>query len=111
MEMSKQNWPEKYDINRLVGIQKDIQKIINGDKTSVRRNDRYADPGETLELNGHTILVKDVYPQKLSEVTDADARQEGYGSLDEYISSITTIHGANVWDPDVIVWAHILKPV
>ncbi|WP_010530279.1 fructose-1-phosphate kinase [Lentibacillus jeotgali] len=111
MQKNKQNWPEKYAIDKLVTIQKDIQKIISGEKTSVRRNDRYADPGDKFELNGHTVIVEDVYPQKLGEVTNDDAQQEGYGSLKEYINSITKIHGEKVWDPHLIVWAHILKPV
>lgn len=37
---NKQDWPEKYDINKLVTRQKDIDKIIKGEKTSERRNDR-----------------------------------------------------------------------
>ncbi|TFJ94394.1 ASCH domain-containing protein [Lentibacillus salicampi] len=111
MEMNKQNWPEKYDIAKLVTIQEDIQKIMSGDKTSVRRNDRYADPGDSVELNGHTVKVEDVYPQKLGEVTEEDAQQEGYENLKEYKQGITRIHGEQVWNPDLIVWVHILKPV
>ncbi|QKY68815.1 ASCH domain-containing protein [Lentibacillus sp. CBA3610] len=111
MEMNKQNWPEKYDIAKLVTIQKDIQKIIRGDKMSVRRNDRYADPGDRLELNGNTVIVENVYPQKLGEITEQDAQQEGYGSLEEYKNGITKIHGEKVWNSDLIVWVHILKPV
>ena len=29
---NKQDWPEKYDINKLVSRQDDIDKIINGKK-------------------------------------------------------------------------------
>ncbi|MUV36440.1 hypothetical protein JNUCC1_00242 [Lentibacillus sp. JNUCC-1] len=42
---NKQDWPEKYDINKLVSKEEHINMIINGEKTSERRNDRYADPG------------------------------------------------------------------
>lgn len=111
MSNSNQNtWPEKYDIHQLVSIQADIDHILNGEKTSVRRNDRYADPGDTLELRGKTFIVKNVYPQKLADVSDEDAKQEGYSSLAEYKKGIGNIHGENVWDPDIEVWVHELRP-
>lgn len=62
---NKQDWPEKYDINKLVTLQNDINKIINGEKMSERRNDRYADTGDELILDNHTFVVENVYPQKL----------------------------------------------
>jgi hypothetical protein len=107
---NKQAWPEKYDIHKLISIQEDIDKIIKGEKTSVRRNNRYADPGDTVELAGHTFVVENVYPQKLEDITEENAKQEGYKSLDEYKEGITSIHHAAVWDPDMEIWAHQLKP-
>ncbi|MBU5465871.1 ASCH domain-containing protein [Virgibacillus sp. MSJ-26] len=106
---NKQDWPEKYDINKLVTRQKDIDKIIKGEKTSERRNDRYADAGDELELDGHTFVVEDVYPQKLKTVTEENAKQEGYDNLEEYKKSLTSIHHGAVWDPEAVVWAHELK--
>ncbi|RYG73100.1 ASCH domain-containing protein [Lentibacillus lipolyticus] len=111
MDFAKDNWPEKYDINKLVTIQKDIDRIINGEKTSVRRNDRYADPGDRLGLDGRTVVVEDVYPQSLGEMTDENAQQEGYESLQKYKEGITGIHGEEVWDPEITVWVHELKVV
>ncbi|ALX47262.1 fructose-1-phosphate kinase [Lentibacillus amyloliquefaciens] len=111
MDIDKQKWPDKFDINMLVTIPEDIQKIIRGDKTAVRRNDRYADPGDRFELNGHTVVVENVYPQKLRDISDADAREEGYKSLEEYKQGITSIHGEEVWDSDLVIWAHIMHPV
>ncbi|TMN23369.1 ASCH domain-containing protein [Lentibacillus cibarius] len=111
MEIEKHNWPEKYDINKLVTIQNDIDKIINETKTSVRRNDRYADPGDSLMLDGHKVVVEHVYPQKLGEITEENAQQEGYKSLEAYKNGITNIHGEDVWDPEQVVWVHELKVV
>ncbi|WP_188454267.1 ASCH domain-containing protein [Virgibacillus oceani] len=99
---------EKKDINLLITKQKDIEKIINGEKTAVRRNDRYADKGDTLELDGHQFIVENVYHQKLGQVTEENARQEGYRNLDEYIQALTSIHHGSVWDPNLEVWAHEL---
>ncbi|WP_106495133.1 hypothetical protein [Lentibacillus sp. Marseille-P4043] len=109
MDNNKQTWPEKYDINKLVSIQKDIDKIVKGEKTSVRRNDRYADPGDTVTLDGHPFIVENIYPQKLGNVTEENARQEGYESLDEYKHGLTSIHHGAVWDPDLEVWVHELR--
>ncbi len=106
---NKQNWPRKYDINKLVTRNLDIDKIKSGDKISVRRNDRYADPGDELELKGQAFIIKDVYPQKLKDMTDEMANQEGYANLGEYKEALTSIHQGAVWDPESIVWVHEFK--
>jgi len=108
---TNKNWPEKYDIHKLVSIPEDIEKLKNGKKTSVRRNDRYADKGDTVELDGTLFEVTNVYPQKLGDVTESDAKDEGYASLKEYQNGITSIHESAVWDPDMSVWAHELKRI
>jgi len=66
---NKKDWPEKYDINKLVSRQSDIDKILSGDKTSERRNDRYADAGDEIVLDGQTFIVENIYPQQLKELT------------------------------------------
>lgn len=109
MNEKKQAWPEKYDIQQLVSIPEDIDKLIQGKKTSVRRNDRYADPGDTVERKGYTFVVENVYPQKLKDVTEKDAKNEGYSDLQEYKNAITSIHEAAVWDPEIQVWVHELR--
>jgi len=106
---NKTDWPEKYDINKLVSIQESIDKFIKGEKTSERRNDRYADPGDEILLDGHLFVVEDVYPQQLKNVTEENAREEGYKDLEEYKKALTSIHHGVVWDPEQVVWAHYLK--
>jgi hypothetical protein len=106
---NKQDWPEKYDINKLVSIEKSIDAIIKGEKVSERRNDRYADPGDELELKGHHFVVEEVYPQKLKDVTDKNAKEEGFKGIDDYKEALTNIHHGAVWEPDRVVWAHYLK--
>ena len=90
---SKQDWPEKYDIHKLVNREADIDKIIKGDKTSVRRNDRYADPGDELTLKGKAFTIENVYAQKLKDVTDEIAQQEGYENLEAYKEALTSMYG------------------
>lgn len=106
---NKQDWPEKYDINKLVSRPSDIEKILSGEKTTERRNDRYADAGDELVLEGQTFVVEDIYPQKLKELTDSDVKKEGYASVEEYKDALTSIHESVVWDPEQIVWTHELK--
>lgn len=103
------DWPKKYDINKLISIQEDIDHIIEGNKISIRRNDRYADAGDEIQLNHQTFIINDIYPQKLKEVSEKDAMDEGYPGLEEYKDAITNIHKEAVWDPEQIVWAHYLR--
>lgn len=109
MYKNKQDWPNKFDINKLVSRPKDIEKIVSGEKTSVRRNDRYADNGDEVLLNGHLFVVENIYPQKLKDVTEQEAKQEGYESLDSYKKALTSIHDGAVWDPEAVVWVHELR--
>jgi hypothetical protein len=106
---NRKDWPEKYDINKLVSIQASIDKIISGEKVSERRNDRYADAGDELLLDGHRFIVEDVYPQQLKELTDKNAKEEGYKNLEDYKEALTSIHHGAVWNPEQVVWAHYLK--
>ncbi|MDV2888470.1 ASCH domain-containing protein, partial [Alkalihalophilus pseudofirmus] len=44
--------PKTCTIERLVTIEKDVKKVLAGEKTATRRNGRYADPGEVMTLDG-----------------------------------------------------------
>lgn len=105
----KKDWPNKYDINKLITRKNDIQKILNGHKSTIRRNDRYADIGDEITFDDHTFIISNIYQQQLKTITEDDAKFEGYTSLDEYKEALTSIHQGAVWDPEVIVWTHELK--
>lgn len=103
--------PKKCTIDKLVTISDDIDKVINGEKTATRRNDRYADVGEIMILNNHSFIVKNVYEQRLGEVTDDDANKEGFQTLEAYKQSILSIHPGMKWVPKMKVWVHEYAPM
>src|SRR5690625_1110125 len=105
---NKQDWQEKYDNNKLDTRQDAIDTIINEETTTERRNDRNADHGDEIILDGQTFIVNDIYTQQLKTLTDENAQQEGYKNLDEYKDSLTSIHEGAVWDPEIVVWTHEL---
>ncbi|UJL45650.1 ASCH domain-containing protein [Virgibacillus sp. NKC19-16] len=98
--------PKRCSIDRLVTIPADIDKVINGEKTATRRNDRYADVDEVMVLNNRRFIVTDVYEQKLGDVTDEDALKEGFQNVEEYKQSILSIHPGMKWEPEMNVWVH-----
>lgn len=102
--------PKSCTIEKLVTIPADIDKVLSGQKTATRRNGIYADIGEVMELKNKKFVVERIYPQKLGEVTEADARQEGYESLDDYKQSILSIHPGMKWAPNMRVWVHEYAP-
>lgn len=106
---NKKEWPEKYAIEKLVTRQESINQLISKEKISERRNDRYADIGDELILNGRVFIINDVYPQQLKDMTEKNAIEEGYKSLEAYKKALTSIHESVVWDPEKVVWAHYLK--
>jgi len=98
-----------YELSNLVTIQEDLEKIKRGEKTAVRRSNRFGNIGDTWEIDGEIYMLENVYRQKLGDVTEQDARDEGYSSLQEYIDAITSIHEESVWNPNLKVWVHEFK--
>ncbi|MGP4105892.1 ASCH domain-containing protein [Virgibacillus sp. L01] len=93
-------------IDKLVTIEADIDKVIDGKKTATRRNGRYADVGEVMTLKGQAFIVRNVYEQKLGEITDEHAVQEGYQDAEGYKNAILSIHPGMKWEPKMKVWVH-----
>lgn len=106
---NQQDGPEEFDITKLITREHDIDKVISGEKTSIRRNNRYADIGDTVELKGQTFVIDNVYQQQLKDVTDEIAQQEGFASLEDFKTALTSIHHGSVWDPEQTVWVHEFK--
>ncbi|WML44250.1 ASCH domain-containing protein [Neobacillus sp. PS3-40] len=98
-------------VDRLITTPEDIDKVVKGQKTAVRRNGRYADVGEILSLHDHKYVVERVYSQSLGELTDEDARQEGFANVEKYKQSILLIHPGMPWLPQMRVWVHEFRPM
>lgn len=103
--------PKTASIAWLITKPEDIDKVLNGIKTATRRNGRYADVGEVMSLNDQQFIIDRVYTQKLGDVTENDAKQEGYKNLEEYKKSILSFHPGMRWAPKMEVWVHEFSPV
>ncbi|UOF92008.1 ASCH domain-containing protein [Fodinisporobacter ferrooxydans] len=103
--------PKTCTIDRLITLQADIEKVLAGKKTATRRNGRYADVGEVMKLDNQQFVVNRVYSQSLGELTDEDARREGFVNLEEYKQSILSIHPGMPWLPHMRVWVHEFHPI
>lgn len=114
MSMSKKNKhlpPKTCTIERLVTVPEDVKKVLNGKKTATRRNGRYADIGEVMDLNDGKFVVERVYRQKLGDLTDADAKKEGFANVESYKQSILDLHPGMKWVPEMSVWVHEFTPL
>jgi hypothetical protein len=103
--------PKTCTIDRLVTKDAEVEKVLAGTKTAVRRNGRYADLEEQTELRGKTLQVTKVYQQSLGDLTDVDAVMEGYQTVEAYKESILAIHPGMPWLPQMKVWVHEFKIV
>ena len=104
------HYPEKTcDIDRLVRHPKLVAAAISGQKTQQRRDGVYAYPGETFELEGIPFIVTALERQSLGEMSEEDARAEGYPDLDVYKDLIMKMHPGMTWDNDHLVWVHCFK--
>ena len=103
--------PKTCSVERLVTVEADVKKVLAGEKTATRRNGRYADPGEIMTLEGRDFVVDRVYSQSLGELTDDDARREGFENVEAYKQSILSMHPGMPWLPQMRVWVHEFSPV
>jgi hypothetical protein len=74
---------------------------LDDEVTQIHRGgaERYADPGDTFEIEGTTFEVTGVDERTLGDMTDADARREGSESLEAYKRRMVRFHGGNFeWD-------------
>jgi len=109
--MTEQLPPKTCSIDRLITVQADIERVLRGEKTATRRNGRYADPGEVMELEGRSFEVYNVYQQPLGEITDADAQAEGFADFESYKQYILSMHKGMPWIPQAKIWVHEFRPV
>jgi hypothetical protein len=108
--MKNANYPEKTcDVDRLIRNRKSIIAARNGDKTEQRRDGIYAYPDEVFELEGEPYAVTDLTWQSLGQMTDADARAEGYSDLETYKELILRMHKGMEWEESHLVWVHKFK--
>jgi len=109
--MSETLPPKTCTIERLVTKEDDVEKVLSGLKTSTRRNGRYADIGEIMELQGRKFEVHKVYQQSLGELTEEDVQSEGFDSLEDYKNYILSMHAGMPWLPHMKVWVHEFRAV
>ncbi len=98
-------------IERLITRAEDKERVLARKKTTVRRNERYADPGEIMTIEGTAFEVCRVYRQTVSDISDEDARAEGFADLESYKRYIKSLHLGAVWIPQAKVWVHEFRPV
>jgi N4-acetylcytidine amidohydrolase len=111
INMSEVLAPKTCSIERLVTVENDVKLVLSGVKQVTRRNGRYADPGEIMELRGQSFEVYKVYQQAIGEMTDADAKAEGYTDIETYKQYILSMHKGMPWIPHAKVWVHEFRPV
>jgi hypothetical protein len=94
------------EIDRLLRHPRLVEAAKAGLKTQQRRDGLYAYPGETFELDGVGFVVTAVERRGLGEMTEDDAKAEGYPSLEAYRELILKMHPGMGWDDSHLVWVH-----
>jgi hypothetical protein len=79
---------------------------VGGDLTQLHRGDRYADEGDTFDVDGVRFVVTSVDERTLGDLTDADARAEGSEDLAAYRRRLEAVHDSFEWDDGARVVRH-----
>ena len=104
---STNEYPEKTcEIERLVTQPKLVAAALEGRKTEQRRDGVYGYPGETFDLEGTTFKMTALFQQNWGDMTDADARAEGYPGIEMYQGLIVKMHPGMSWDDAHPIWVH-----
>jgi hypothetical protein len=100
-------YPEKTcSIDRLVRHKRLVEAAVAGKKTEQRRDGIYGYPGETFELEGHTFEMVGLTHDRLGDMSEVDAKAEGYATMDDYRDLILRMHRGMEWDIEHRVWVH-----
>lgn len=99
--------PEKTcSIERLVTQPRLVEAVKAGKKTQQRRDGVYGWPGETFDLGGMVFVITGLQRQRLGDMTEDDAKAEGYPSLESYKEIILKMHAGMSWNIESLVWVH-----
>jgi len=86
-----------------------LDLVISGKKTQTRRRhknplkekQKYVIKRNWYKNTEQYIQITKVYPQKLGDVSEEEAKKEGFSSLDEFRDAWIRINGS--WDPEMVV--------
>jgi len=82
------------------------QGAVDGEVTQVHRGRAYADVGDTFTIDGVAFEVVDTEDRTLGDLTDEDARAEGYQDLEQYREVLDRAHEDFEWDDDSEIVCH-----
>jgi hypothetical protein len=101
--------PKTCEIDRLVTHQRLVDAALAGRKTQQRRNGVYGYPGETFTLGSADFVITGLERQSLGEMTETDARAEGFPDLSTYKQLIISMHAGMDWNDAHEVWVHTFE--
>jgi hypothetical protein len=98
--------PKTCEIDRLVSHQRLVDAALAGHKTQQRRNGVYGYPGETFFLGSAKFVITGLERQSLGDMTESDAKAEGFPDLSTYQQLIISMHAGMDWNDAHQVWVH-----
>lgn len=94
------------DPNELLPSERMRDRALEVDITQIHRGHQYADAGDTFTIDGTTFEVLEITDRTLGELTDEDARAEGFDDLEAYKSMLERAHEHFEWDEESDVVRH-----
>ncbi|AHF98374.1 hypothetical protein HALLA_05255 [Halostagnicola larsenii XH-48] len=94
------------DPDELLPSERMREQVLEGDITQIHRGQQYADAGDTFTIDGTTFEVAEITDRTLDDLTDEDARSEGFENLEAYRSMLERAHEHFEWDEESDVVRH-----
>lgn len=96
---------------RFLALPEHVSLVLAGRKTVCRRARLWGDPADEFSLLDRSVVLVRTFRRKVGEMAAADARREGYESLDEFRAMWQRAHphaaaGGIARNPDRSCWVH-----
>ena len=109
---SLSSYPEKTcEIDRLVRSPMLVKAALEGRKVQQRRDGVYGYPDEVFELDSVQFRMTSLTRERLGNMSDQSAQDEGFADLAAYKALILRMHKGMKWNEESLVWVHSFERI
>ena len=94
------------DAETLLPSRRMRENARSGEISQLHRGQRYAEKGDTFDIDGESFEVVEVTERTLGDMTDEDAQKEGARDLEHYKEILERAHDNFEWDDESDIYRH-----
>ena len=88
-----------------------VKAALEGRKVQQRRDGVYGYPDEMFELDSVQFRMTSLTRERLGDMSDQSAQDEGFTDLAAYKALILRMHKGMTWNEESLVWVHSFERI